>query len=316
MASLIVPLICALLYPVGTLIMKRAMGRGADLWMALSVNYWCMALIFAMVFPFESRSIPWSLWYQPAILGALSFAGQGCALKAVSSGDLTIATPALGAKVLLVALLTEVLLRQSVPLAWWIAAGFSFAAVFFLQAGIRTGRRRTWLTLGFSLLGAGFFSLGDVLIQKWAPAWGPFHFLPAMALVAALVSAALLPLFRNRDSGRSRNGMGRRKAIQSPDNPLKPGPEAYRGGWKWLVSGSLILGVQSLLLTAVIALRGQATLVNIVFSSRGLWNFLLVLTIGHWFENRERDTGSRVMAARLAGALLMFTAIVLAALRR
>ena len=144
------------------------------------------------------------------------------------------------------------------PLTWWIAASFSFAAVFFLQAGA-LGAPPHRLTLAYSLAAASFFSLGDVLIQKWAPRWGAFHFLPAMALASAVYSLALLPFMR------------------------KPRLAFQGGGGKWLVGGAVLLGVQSLMLTAVIALWGQVTLVNIVFSSRGLWNFLIIWFVGHWF---------------------------------
>ncbi len=291
MASLLIPLLCAILYPLGTLLMKRALEKGVDLWTTMAVNYWAMALVFACVIPFEGRGIPWQLWYQPAVMGLLSFLGQGCALKGISSGDLTIATPALGTKVLLVALLTETLLHQNVPLAWWIAAACSFAAVVFLQAGAPAGHRRTAVTLTYSLLAAAFFALGDVLIQKWAPRWGAFHFLPAMSFAAAIYSLALLLFMR------------------------KPLLAFEGGGRKWLAAGAFTLGIQSLLLTAVIGLLGQVTLVNIVFSSRGLWNFLLIWFVGHWFRNREREAGPRVMAARLVGAGLMFAAIVMVSLR-
>ncbi len=292
MPSLLFPLICAVLYPLGTLFMKRALEKGVDLWTTMAVNYWAMALVFLVVIPFESRSVPWQLWYQPALMGLFSFAGQGCALKAISAGDLTIATPALGSKVLLVALLTVALLHQSVPLVWWVAACFSFIAVIFLQAGTRSSRRRTSMTLVFSLLAAAFFALGDVLIQKWAPHWGAFHFLPAMACASAVYSLALLPLMK------------------------KPRLAFQAGAGRWLVAGATVLGIQSLLLTGVIGLLGQVTLVNIVFSSRGLWNFLLIWFAGHWFANRERESGSRVMAFRLVGAGFMFAAIVLVSWRK
>jgi drug/metabolite transporter (DMT)-like permease len=287
MASLLFPLICAILYPLGTLFMKRALEKGVDLWTSLAVNYWGMALVFLVVVPFEGRTIPWELWYQPAIMGFLSFAGQGFALKAVASGDLTIATPALGSKVLLVAFFTEALLHEHVPPAWWAAAGLSFAAVFFLQAGGQSARRGVARTLAFSLLAAVFFASGDVLIQKWAPRWGAFHFLPAMATAAAVYSLVLLPF------------------MKKPLLAFAPGARS------WLVTGALILGVQSLLLTAAIGLWGQVTLVNIVFSSRGLWNFLLIWFAGHWFSNREREAGGKVLGFRLVGAGLMFAAIVL-----
>ena len=287
LVPLLVPLLCALLYPVGTLFMKRAIEKGADLPSTLIANFWAMALVFALVFPFESRPIPWDAWWQPLLIGLTSFGGQASAILAISSGDLTVATPALGSKVLMVALLTELLLGQAVPLPWWIAAALSFAAVFFLQAGAPHRRRGSWRALLFSLAAAAFFATGDVLIQKWAPRWGAYHLLPPLALATALYSLALVP------------------RLQFAPWRL---PE---GGFAWLAAGSFTLGLQSLLLTAVIAGFGQVTLVNIVFSSRGLWNFLLIWFLGHWFRNTERQAGAGVMRRRLIGAALMFSAIVL-----
>lgn len=290
MASLLIPLLCALLYPLGTLLVKRAMDQGADMRGALLINFWMMALVFLAAVPLESRAVPWPLWWQPFLVGVTAFAGQGFAYKAIASGDLTIATPAMGSKVLLVALLTETLLGQTVPLAWWVAAVLSFAAVLLLQSGIPASRRNIRLTLAYSVLAAAGFALGDVLIQRWAPAWGPFHFVAAFATVSAFLSLGLLPSIR------------------------KPRLRFGRPAWSWLLPGAAVLSLQSLGLTGVIGYYGQATLVNIVFSSRGLWNFLLVWYLGHWFANREREAGGRVMAGRLLGAALMFAAIVIASL--
>ncbi len=288
----IVPLICAVLYPTGTLLLKRAIEKGADIPSTLLANFWAMALVFACVFPWEPRPIPWDLWWQPLLIGLTSFGGQGCAILAIRSGDLTVATPALGSKVLMVALLTESLLGLSVPLPWWIAASLSFAAVIFLQAGAPHLRRGIWRTLSLSLAAAAFFAIGDVLIQKWAPRWGAFHFLPPVALATAVYSLALVP------------------RLKAPPWRLP------QGGFAWLAGGSLVLGVQSLLLTAVIGTYGQVTLVNILFSSRGLWNFALIWFLGHWFRNTERMSGAGVMRRRLVGAALMFAAIVIVSMWR
>src|SRR4051812_8609142 len=96
LAPLLVPLLCALLYPTGTLLMKRAIDKGADMPATLLSNFWAMGLVFACAFPFESRPIPWEVWWQPLLIGLTSFGGQGRAILAFASGDLTVATPALG----------------------------------------------------------------------------------------------------------------------------------------------------------------------------------------------------------------------------
>lgn len=290
MPSILIPLLCALLYVLATLSVKRGLDHGADLWGTLIVNFWMMAGVFLLAIPFGTGPIPWEHWWQPALVGALSFCGQTAGYKALSSGDLTIATPALGSKVLMVALLTRPLLGESVPLIWWLAAVLSFAAMVFLQSSIPGSRRDHRVTLAWSLLAAASFALGDVLIQRWAPEWGVFRFLPALACVTAVLSLGLLPLVR------------------------RPLFRFGRPGWSWILPGALIMGVQSLGFTLVLGIYGKATLANILFSTRGLWNFVLIWFGGHLFGNREREAGGKVMALRLLGAGLMFAAIVIASL--
>ena len=56
---------------------------------------------------------------------------------------------------------------------------------------------------------------------------------------------------------------------------------------------------------------GQAAPANVLYSSRGLWSVMLVWLVGHWVQSREQHLGVRVLAWRLAGAVLMMAAIVL-----
>ena len=72
-----------------------------------------------------------------------------------------------------------------------------------------------------------------------------------------------------------------------------------------------MLGTQSIVFVSTLAIFGKATSANIVYSSRGLLSVLLVWMVGHWFMNTEQNLGSKVMRWRLAGALLMMSAIVL-----
>ena len=59
----------------------------------------------------------------------------------------------------------------------------------------------------------------------------------------------------------------------------------------------------------VLGVHGDATAVNIVYSSRGLWSVAAVWLIGHWFSNTEGEVGGPAMRRRLMGALLMLAAI-------
>ena len=65
---------------------------------------------------------PLSMLWQPLIGGLLFLAGQVFTFLALNSGDVSVATPVLGVKIVLVALSSVLLLPDPVPLRWWIAA--------------------------------------------------------------------------------------------------------------------------------------------------------------------------------------------------
>jgi hypothetical protein len=90
---------------------------------------------------------------------------------------------------------------------------------------------------------------------------------------------------------------------QSPENAVP------RSASRWVAAGALCFALQGLLIVSSISFYGRATVANVLYSSRVLWSVLAVWAVGHWFGNRERDHGSRVLAWRLVGAVLLMVAI-------
>jgi hypothetical protein len=84
-----------------------------------------------------------------------------------------------------------------------------------------------------------------------------------------------------------------------------------RQTWKWLIPAACLLAVQSVLFVGTLAVYGKATIVNVIYSSRGLLGVVLVWLVGHWFSNLEQALGRRALAWRLLGAALMLSAILL-----
>ena len=146
-------------------------------------------------------------------------------------------------------------------------------------------------TVALSLLAALCYALFDVLVQKWSPDWGAGRFLPVMFGMCAVLSLGFIPLFRH-------------SLLEIP-----------RAAWPWLGGGSLFIGFQALSLVTALAVFGDATSMNVVYSARGLWSVVAVWLVGHWFGNRERNIGPNVMRMRLIGAGLMTAAIVVTLLR-
>lgn len=283
---LLLPLLAAVVYAVAALAIKRAFAFGMGMWRMTFLANMAMGVLFIPLIFLGGVDEPTGRWYQPLLGGLAFFTGQIFTFLALEKGDVSVATPVLGSKVLLVAFFSTFLVAQPITATLWIAAGLTTLGLFLLQGSTPVERRRILPTILLSATSAAAFALNDVLIQRWAPLWGIGHFLPLMFGALSLYSLAFIPFFRG---------------------PLLAFP---RSGAAWVVSGCLLLALQALILTVTFGTFGNATGVNVVLSSRGLISILLVWMVGHWFANTEQHLGRAVLGKRLAGAVLLVAAII------
>ena len=285
MAPLLLPFAASLIYVLAALFIKKASVRGAGLLPTTVATNLIIGAAFSVLWVLGGRLPGPEAWIQPAVTAGLFVAGQLLAFVALQRGDVSVATPVLGLKVVLVAFFVTRLLGERVPPAVWAAAGLSSAGIVLLgRGGGPAGSSGTGTALVFGGLAAASFALFDVLVQKWAPSWGAGRFLPVTMGLVALFSLPLLAL------------------------PSDPVPAA---AWRPLLAGGLLGAFQALLLISALALYARATTINVVYSARGLWSVGAVWVLGPWFGNRERERGAAVFRARLAGAALLLGAIVL-----
>lgn len=284
---LLLPLLSSVLYMLGVLLVKRASDLGVGVWRTTFVANMAMALMLAPMWLTAGENVLWDRIWQPALVAGLLLAGQVAGFYALSRGDVSVATPVLGVKVILVAFWTTLMLEEGVPLRLWLAAGLSAVAIGLLGYRGGVGHRRTGLTILCASVSAGVFALFDVLVQKWSPVWGAGGFLPLLVMLVAAYSLVLFPLFRA---------------------PLREVPS---GAWRWLMPGAGLLAVQSVTFIFAVARFGDATAANVVYNARGLWTVLAVWLVGHWFRNREQELGVGVLGRRLAGAAVMGGSILL-----
>lgn len=276
----------ALLYAVGALVVKRSADLGAGAWRTVFVSNVVTGLLYQPLLVLGGEWHP-GLWWQPVIIALCFILGQWLAFVSLEVGDVSVATPVLGLKILLVAFFSTLLGGEHVPGKLWFAAVLATLGIALLNR--RTGTEhhhvgRTILTAG---LAAGAFALFDVLVQKWSPGWGLGHFLPLTIGLGGVLSFAFVPKF---------------------SAPLS----ALSGqAWRWLLGGTTLIAVQSLLFVTALAKWGHAASINVIYGSRGLWSVLLVWGLGHLVQSRESQLGGRILAWRLAGAMLMMSAIVL-----
>jgi drug/metabolite transporter (DMT)-like permease len=283
--ALLLPLVSAGVYVIGALLLKRASDLGADVWRTTRIINYTSAAVAVPLWLLGGTIPPANLWWQPPVAATLFFGGQVLTLLALNTGDVSVATPVLGVKILLVAVLSAVLIGDPIGARLWTAAALSTAAIALLNLSPGHPHRRVGTTIALAGLGAASYACFDVLVQKWSPAWGAGRFLPIAMASAALYS---LPLSSVRRPG-----------------PMDP---AYT---PWLAAGAVCFAAQGLMFITSISLYRQATSANVLYSSRGLWSVVAVWAIGHWFANREQHLGARVLVWRLVGAVLLMAAILM-----
>jgi drug/metabolite transporter (DMT)-like permease len=288
---LLFPLAASLLYVAAALFLKRAQQLGAGVLRATFIANIAVGIVFAALLPLGGKGQPLALLWQPALVAVLFIGGQVFSVLALSLGDVSVATPVLGAKTVFVAWFTTLLLATRLPWHLWCAAALSVASVALMNVSSGGGKsaehKRLGRTLLFSMIAASSYALFDVLVQKWSPAWGAGRFLPIMFGLSAVMSLGFVPFFRE---------------------PMRALP---RAAWPSLGLGALFMALQSFAFVSAVALFGDATAMNVVYSARGVWSVAAVWLVGHWFSNTESQLGGRVLRWRLAGAVLMTSAIVL-----
>jgi len=270
--------------------LKRAQLRGASTWTSIIVVCWSSAFVFPVLSLMGGRIPSAMLLWQPAIVGALFLAGQLLTFLAVARGDVSIAAPVLGIKVLIVPAASRFFVDEELSARVWIAAAIAVAGIAFVQtrdASIQ--RSRIVASIGFALLAACSMTLFDLLIQRWAPHWGAGYFLPIAFAFAAVFTLAFIPWS-------DRPAELRRMRVLPP-----------------LAMGAVLMALQAIGMTVTLGLFGDATRVNIVYSLRGLWGVLLTWALAGQVDVTSSSPGPshRTMVMRLIGAALIGVSVVI-----
>lgn len=315
---LLLPLIAAIAFAAGSMVFKRAFAEGATLSHAVVVNNVILGLLFLPLMALDPHPIPWERWHLPFITASTFVAGHLFNVAALRAGDVSVATPLLGVKVVFVALIARFAFGWPLSSGQLTAAALTSVGVLITGLtdfrggpGARGGParptstgRRAGLTTVLALGCAAAFAVTDVLIQIWAAEFGTLNFLSLLFAALALESILILPLlgFKARPEAGSLPVF--RQVVVSLVAPAR--------AWRWIGLATALSAIQALLITGTIATWRDAAGVNVIYGTRGLWSLALVWWAGSWFGNAERrDSGPRVLIARSAGAVLILGAVIL-----
>lgn len=277
---------------------KQAIDRGVSPWTGTFLGNLWLALFWGGVAIIRQDVIPTEGWADAAIIGAMFVMGQVFTYLAFQFGDVSVATPIFGVKVLMVAGLTSVLDGTEVSAAIWIAGTLASAGVILIQwNGKRRGAvdavtaadsRRNRLTVVLALCAAFSLSLFDVCLQKWARGWNSYAFLPVMFGTAGVLSLLLLPWV----------------TFPKRIRQLQAG--------KWILAGTILMALQAMSMCFSLAEYQDAPRINIVYALRGMWGVLLAWAFARTLGTQEANVGRSVMLRRLAGSVLLTAAVLMA----
>ncbi len=289
MFHLVFPLFSSFAFVFGITLAKQGISKGASPWTAVFFGNVWLAVICGSVAFAKGAVVPSSAWPQATLVASLFLAGQIFTYLAFQRGDVSVATPVLGLKVLIVALLTIFIAGESVPVRIWTAAALASLGIGLVQASGGTGAAgKRWLTIGLASLAALALSLYDVCLQRTGVEWDSDKFLPVVFLIAALMSLGLLPWV---------DGPKRLKDLTAG---------------RWIVAGTLLMAVQSLSISYGLATYGDAARMNIVYALRGLWGVVLAWMLSGWLKTNEGSLSKKVMLLRLFGAIVLVSAVIVA----
>ena len=286
---LLLPLASAVIYAVAALCLKIALGRGVTTWAVLFYSNLMLGILFAPLL--LAGSSGWNLGGAPLALlsGFLFFLGQVGTFRSLQSGDVSIATPALAAKVVFVALLSLFIPGSRPDPDLWLAVILTMAGMVLLHRGPSRPASRPLPTLAWALMAALSFAAADIVVQIGAPAAGFTLFMPVMF---ATVTALSLPLLR-------------------PHILRPPRREVRAGALKWLAVGVVLIGVQATGMASAIGLFGDATAANVAYGSRGLWSLLLLALFAKMLGISDAIFDRGTLAVRVVGCAFILVAVTL-----
>ena len=189
---LLLPLFSSVVFVFGMMFARKALGRGARAWTGTFYGNLWLGLIWLLVGVSRWDVIPVAEWWHAVIVGLLFFLGQCFTYMAFRYGDVSVATPIFGVKILIVAVLSSFLTGQRISTTFWIAAFVATAGIILVQYGCGAGQRhekkRVLLTVVTAMSAATCMSLFDVCLQRWGVISGALRFLPVRCCSQELLS--------------------------------------------------------------------------------------------------------------------------------
>lgn len=289
---LLLPLASAIIFSLGSIVIKRALKEGVTMDQSFHLTNLLLGAMFFPLLFLERSVVEWADFWKPILMGVAFFVGNWLAFFGLKRGDVSLVTPIMGTKVVFVAVGVVLLTGKipSVPL--WIAAFLTAAGIFVMGIADLKKGRHLHFTVGVTLGSAAVFGLSDVLVSWWAADFGALTFI-TLAFLSVSFFTSVMWLIQKR-----------------PSLKLKSGQKS----WTWW--GGVLISLQALAMSIALSFYDDATGINVVYASRGVWAIVLVVALGVTLGNREHKDSGKAFWWRVAGTFILTVAIVIAVVDR
>ena len=277
------PLIAAAMHPFLGRFIQKGTKAGVDLFVIVGMANLLTAMIFVAYLDADLSGPFTSLDLLACVNGVIFFFGQFYSIKSVKAGDIAVHSSALGAKILVIALLAQIVGLESDRPLIILAAIVACLAVFLVAGANLAGWREHRVTVGLTLLACLLFGVNDFMTGWRAQDLGSARWLTLMMLTAGVMSLGLLT----------------RRLLHLRTLSW------FSSQGKWTMAAGLTLGVQALLVNIAFSHFQQPTLSNVAYSTRGVLAVVFLWAIGEQVKSGSFTT-------RMAGAVLMVLALVMA----
>jgi drug/metabolite transporter (DMT)-like permease len=289
---LLLPLIASFVFVASLIGVKRvakpsAAKTGVGPVTVLFFSNLAMALAFTFFWPIGGTPGEWTLLWQPLALAVFFILGLLFTFAAVRRGDLSVATPVFGIKIVIVAVLVSTIGSQELSVSIWLAAFMAASGIALIQWTGRHEPKNVLLTIVLAILASTFYAHFDVLTQGWAPEWGSGRILAITFWFVGLLSLPMIPWVEWSQ-------------LRDPEIRF------------WLSVTAILTMLQAFLMVLALAYFGDAPRINIIFALRGMWALVLAWILRRKVGSSEAMLPRGAFRTRFIGAALLTLAVVLA----
>ncbi len=280
------PFFAAILY-CGSVTLVKSVSQSGTLsgTSMLVMNNLLSGIVFIPAIFFEAEFPSISIIWQPLIASVFCAIGNIATFICAEKGEVSLMTPIMGIKILIVIMLARVILDIELPHTITIAGAMCCVAVFIMGYTKNSLRSpKLGLTISLAMLACASYAACDIFIQKYAPNFTSNAMLSLTSIAMPLSIIPLLPNFV-------------REVKKSDRKTLTLG------------AGSAALMILEMYLM-FLSISGEvgASLCNILYNTRGLISIVMIYFLGkHFVFLKELSSASAIR--RCIGALMIMLAV-------